>query len=250
MDKKFFDHPIQPHICVLENIELDEEDIKSYMAAVGSNLFPTGLSETLMQFAEAENFGSLIRPAIDDVSDIRKILPEKNMSSNLLLFDTHQKVLRTLKQAKYLQTGYHVVVANPPYMGGKGQNNRLKEFLKEKYPDAKSDLFAAFIMRNTELTIPKGELGFVTPYVWMFISSYEKLRKFILEKCTITSLVQLEYNAFEPACIPVCTFCLENWYHPDYKGNYIRLSEFRGADIQGPKTLEIIKNYNSYLMGA
>jgi len=250
MDKKFFDHPVQPHICVLENIELDEEDIDSYISAVGSNLFTTGLRETLMQFTEAENFGSLIRPMVGDVTDIRKILAEMNMSSNLLLFDTHQKVLKVLEHVQFLGMKYHVVVANPPYMGGKGQNNRLKGFLKEKYPDAKSDLFAAFIMRNTELTLPKGELGFVTPYVWMFISSYEKLRTFILEKCTITSLVQLEYNAFEPACIPVCTFCLENWYHPGYKGNFIRLSEFKGAENQAPKTLEIIKNYNSYLMGA
>lgn len=250
MDKKFFDHPVQPNICVLENIELDKGDINAYMAAVGSNLFTTGLKETLMQFREAENFGSLIRPLAGDVSDIRKILAERNMSSNLLLFDTHQKVLKALEQTQFLGMQYHVVVANPPYMGGKGQNNRLKEFLKEKYPDAKSDLFAAFIMRNTELTLPKGELGFVTPYVWMFISSYEKLRLFILEKCTITSLVQLEYNAFEPACIPVCTFCLENWYHQGYKGNFIRLSEFKGAENQAPKTLEIINNYNSYLMGA
>jgi hypothetical protein len=250
MDKKFFDHPVQPHICVLENIELHEEDIDSYVSAVGSNLFTTGLKETLMQFTEAENFGSLIRLMVGDVTDIRNILAEKNMSSNLLLFDTHQKVLKILEQVQFLGMKYHVVVANPPYMGGKGQNNRLKEFLKEKYPDAKSDLFAAFIMRNTELTLPKGELGFVTPYVWMFISSYEKLRTFILEKCTITSLVQLEYNAFEPACIPVCTFCLENWHHPGYKGNYIRLSEFKGAENQAPKTLEIIKNYNSYLMEA
>lgn len=250
VDKKFFDHPVQPNICVLHNVELSEEEIQSYITAVGSNLFTTGLKETLMQFTEADNFGSLIRPEIGDVSDIRKTLAGKNLSSNLLLFDIHQNVLKVLEQVEYLGTQYHVVVANPPYMGGKGQNNRLKEFLKEKYPDAKSDLFAAFIMRNTELTLPKGELGFVTPYVWMFISSYEKLRTFILEKCTITSLVQLEYNAFEPACIPVCTFCLENWYHPNYKGNYIRLSEFKGAENQAPKTLEIIKNYNSYLMGA
>ena len=133
MDKKFFDHPVQPHICVLENIELDEEDIDSYITAVGSNLFTTGLKETLMQFTEAENYGSLIRPSVGDVTDIRKILAEKNMSSNLLLFDTHQKILKVLEQTEYLQPRYHVVIANPPYMGNKGMNNQLKEFLKNNY---------------------------------------------------------------------------------------------------------------------
>lgn len=108
MDKKFFDHPVQPHICVLENIELDEEDIDSYISAVGSNLFTTGLRETLMQFTEAENFGSLIRPMVGDVTDIRKILAEMNMSSNLLLFDTHQNVLKVLEQTEYLPVSYTI----------------------------------------------------------------------------------------------------------------------------------------------
>lgn len=249
-NRKFFDTPVHPHICVLENIDLSDSDLKEYLSAVGSNLFTPGLKETLQQFSEADTVGSLIRPASTDFSDIRQMLKEKNLSANLLLYETHQKVLRVLEQAEYLIPRYHVVVANPPYMGGKGQNNQLKEFLKEEYPDAKSDLFAAFIIRNTELTLPKGELGFVTPYVWMFISSYEKLRAHILEKCTITTLVQLEYNAFEPACIPVCSFCLENICHPNYKGNYIRLTDFKGWENQGPKTLEIIHSYKSWLKEA
>jgi hypothetical protein len=78
----------------------------------------------------------------------------------------------------------------------------------------------------------------------MFISSYENLRKFILEKTTITSLVQLEYNAFAPACIPVATFTLSNQNSPNFKGGYIKLSDFRGVDIQPVKALEAIKNPN------
>ncbi|MBN1167758.1 MAG: BREX-1 system adenine-specific DNA-methyltransferase PglX, partial [Methanospirillaceae archaeon] len=176
--RKFFSHPVQPNICVLENCELSEHEIEEYKNAIGNNLFPSGFTETLLQFTEAENFGSLIRPVISDVTDTSQMLAGMNLSSDLVIFETHQKVLQILKQAEYLQPRYHVVVANPPYMGGKGQNERLREFLKTNYPDAKSDLFAAFIVRNTELTLPKGQLGFMSPFVWMFISSYEKLRLF------------------------------------------------------------------------
>jgi type II restriction/modification system DNA methylase subunit YeeA len=172
------------------------------------------------------------------------------MSSNLLLFDTHQKILKVLEQTEYLQPRYHVVIANPPYMGNKGMNNQLKEFLKNNYSDYKSDLFGAFIVRNTELAVPKGHLGFMSPFVWMFISSFEKLRLYIIEKKTITSLVQLEYSGFDGATVPICTFTIENQNKPKYQGSYIRLSDFKGAENQAPKTLEIIKNYNSYLMGA
>ena len=75
----------------------------------------------------------------------------------------------------------------------------------------------------------------------MFISSYEKLRLYLVEEKTITSLIQLEYSGFEGATVPICTFTLQNAFKPHYRGGYVRLSDFKGSAIQGPKTLEIIK---------
>ena len=114
--------------------------------------------------------------------------------------------------------------------------------MKENYVDVKSDLFSAFIFRNIELTLPKGQLGFMSPFVWLFISSYEKLRSLLINQKTITSLVQLEYSGFDGATVPICTFTLENAHHPDFKGGYVRLADFRGAGNQAPKTLEAIIN--------
>ena len=126
-------------------------------------------------------------------------------------------------------------------MGSKGMNSGLKKWLRENYADVKSDLFAAFIVRNTELAVSGGQLGFMTPFVWMFISSYEKLRKFLLDQKTITTLIQLEYSGFEGATVPICTFTIENFHRPKYKGGYVRLSDFKGANIQGKMALEIIQ---------
>ena len=243
----FFRNPVQPNICTLQSISFEDDEMQSYIAANGSNLFTTDLQRTLLQFEEADNFGSLIRPATTNVLDIRHILNEKNLSGNLTLFTIHRKVLKVLEQADYLSPKYHVVIANPPYMGGKGMNARLKTFLQDNYTDVKSDLFSAFIIRNTELTLPKGQLGFMSPFVWMFISSYENLRLFLIDQKTITSLTQLEYSGFDGATVPICTFTVENNYKPDYRGGYVRLSDFRGADIQGPKAIEIIQSYNKSL---
>jgi len=240
--RRFLRKPVQPNVCVLENVEFDEREIKNYMDVVGRDLFTMNLQATLHQFEEADNFGSLIRPDETNVGDVFNRLEAKGIGSNLFLVNTHQKVLKILNQADYLSTKYHVVIANPPYMGGKAMNGRLKAFLQDNYSNTKADLFAAFIIRNVELTVQGGQLGFVAPFVWMFISSYENLRNFILSKTTITCLAQLEYNAFAPACIPVATFTLENANHPSFKGGYIRLSDFRGCENQGPKTLEAIKN--------
>ncbi|WP_281085339.1 BREX-1 system adenine-specific DNA-methyltransferase PglX, partial [Methanosarcina acetivorans] len=241
-DRHFFKKQVQPNICMLENITFEQSELDAYIDAVGSELFTNAHRATLLQFAEADNFGSLIRPAAMEVSGLLSLLESKNLSGNLSHLSTHQKVLQALKQADYLSPKYHVVIANPPYMGNKGMNNRLKTFLQNNYADVKSDLFSAFIVRNTELAFPKGQLGFMSPFVWMFISSYEKLRDFLINEKTITSLIQLEYSGFDGATVPICTFTSENAYHPEFKGGYVRLSDFRGAENQSPKTLEAIKN--------
>ena len=80
------------------------------------------------------------------------------------------------------------------------------------------------------------------PYVWMFLSSYEDFRNKMINNATITSLIQLEYNAFEPACVPVATLTLINNSVSEYNGNYIKLSDFKGHQNQAPKTLEAIQN--------
>ena len=242
--RRFFRKPIQPNICVLQNIRVDDVELKNYMDFIGRDLFTAPLQATLKQFEEADNFGSLIRPEVTDVEAMLKILETKNVSGQLFLSSTHKMVLQALQQADYLSPKYHVMIANPPYMGGKGMNGRLAMWLKDNYEDVKSDLFSAFIARNTELTLPNGQLGFMSPFVWMFISSYEKLRSFLINQKTITSLVQLEYSGFEGATVPICTFTVENARHTDFNGGYIRLSDFRGSEHQAPKTLEAIKNPN------
>ena len=245
-DRRFFRRKVMPNICVLENIELSSP---SGQLSVVSDQLMEKLLHDLHLFREADNFGSLLRPQLSaaEIADIRDQLTEHwKLNTDNSLFDAplRQSILKALDQAEYLIRRYHVVIANPPYMGGKGMNGRLKTFLKEEYTDVKSDLFSAFIVRNTELTLAGGQLGFMTPFVWMFISSYEKLRNFLIDEKTITSLVQLEYSGFDGATVPICAFTLENLHKPYFRGGYIRLSDFKGAAAQGPKCLEIIKAAN------
>lgn len=203
------------------------------------------LDALLRLFAQADAFGSLLR--VPDslrraLPDLRRCLENARDTGSELCRAQAEALEPLLRQAELLSRTYDCVVANPPYMGSKGQNAALKTFLKDEYNDAKSDLFSAFILRNLELTREHGQLGFMSPFVWMFISSYEKLRQFIIAEKCITSLVQLEYSGFDGATVPICTYTFENSKLPRYKGSYIRLSDFRGAENQGPKTLEAIQN--------
>ncbi|MBF0105031.1 MAG: BREX-1 system adenine-specific DNA-methyltransferase PglX [Deltaproteobacteria bacterium] len=241
--RRFLNKPVQPNICVLQNIKFTDEELDNYMDEVGRDLFTAGLTSTLKQFEEADNFGSLIQPEITNVTDVLEILKEKQMGDRLFLFEMHQRVLRALRQADYLGSKYHVVVANPPYMGGKGMNARLADYAKGKFPDSKSDLFSVFVERFINIICEGGYIGLMTPFTWMFLSSYEKLRNKILNKTTLTSLVRPEYHAFfDSAYVPLCSFVLFNKSNPNYKGSFIDLNEFYGADLQAPKTLEAIRN--------
>lgn len=103
-------------------------------------------------------------------------------------------------------------------------------------------MFSAFIVRNADLALENGRLGFMSPYVWMFISAYEKLRIFLIEQKTITSLIQLEYNASGEVRVPLCTFTLQNKHFSNYRGTYIRLTDFPGYNIQAKKAYEAINN--------
>ena len=140
---------------------------------------------------------------------------------------------------------YDVVITNPPYLGGKYINDKLKKYLEKNYIDSKSDLFSACMERFSKMVKNDRYLALLVPYVWLFIQTYEKLRHNILSNFNFNSIVQLEYNAFEPACIPVCFFILDN-KKCNYKGTYIKLSDFKGIENQEPKMLYAINNDCDY----
>ena len=195
----------------------------------------------LATFADADNLGSLITPDGFDAVKLSAQLDE--IAADMPVFASEVATLREIvRQAELLSQKYWVVVANPPYMGSKGMNPAIKEFADREYPNSKSDLFAMFIETIDRLTMPESAIGLLTPFVWLFLSSYEKFRSELLDKFTITSLTQLEYNAFEPACIPVCTFTLKKPGNKKELGTYIKLSDFKGHQNQEPKLLEAIAN--------
>ncbi|SUA65249.1 Type I restriction-modification system methyltransferase subunit [Oligella urethralis] len=189
--RRFFSKGIKPNICVLEKVSFSAEELDEYMDTVGRDLFSYELRETLQQFDEVDNFGSLIQPKLSNVKDVIKSLEEKDMGSHLFLANTHTRILKVLRMADYLNPHYHVVVANPPYMGGKGMNARLSAWARENYPNSKSDLFAMFIERGFELTPIYGYSAMVTMQSWMFLSSYEALRNRILSETSIECMAHM-----------------------------------------------------------
>ena len=134
------------------------------------------------EFKGIKNFGSLLAPK-DIQSFDDGIFSQSNAQYDL--------------QLKILTSTYSCVVTNPPYMGGKGMNAELADFVKKNYPDSKSDLFAVFMERTLELTKQNGFMSMINQHSWMFLSSYEKLREKIIKNHKIDTMVHLGARAFE-----------------------------------------------------
>lgn len=217
--RRFFNKGVEPNITVLEKVIFSSEELDEYMGFVGRDLFTYGLRETLQQFSEVDNFGSLIVPKVANVADVLATLESKDMSSNLFLAETHKKVLTVLRMADALSPRYAVVVANPPYMGGKGMNPRLSTWAKDNFPSSKSDLFAMFIERGFDLTPKFGYSAMVTMQSWMFLSSYEALRERILSGTSIECMAHMA-NMVMGIAFGTAATVLKKGGSPETRGAY------------------------------
>ena len=189
--RRFFNDPVEPNICVLKNVKIDPDNLKEYVKHVGIDLFTEDVLATLNQFEEADNFGSLIIPATNSAGEVLKALSEKYTDNLMALSKTHEEVSIALKQADYLSQKYHVVVANPPYMGGGNMNARLSDFAKKQYPNSKSDMFSMFIERGFSWICNLGYVSMVTMQSWMFLSSFEKMREQLLRDSAIECMAHM-----------------------------------------------------------
>lgn len=234
--KNLFGIDIDDRAAQLASFALMMKGRKHYRRFLKKQLVPNisafQNTETYPKFENAKVLGSLIKISQKEVNNIQ-------VDETSLFIE---RDLELKKQATLLADKYDIVVTNPPYLNSSYMEGSLKQFVEKEYKETKSDLFACFLRQSSSFTKEDGLIGFICPYVWMFIKSYEWLRKYVIENKTIASLVQLEYNAFGPAVVPICTFVLRNKVFDNYKGSYVKLSDFKGVENQKPKTLEAIRN--------
>ncbi len=241
--RRFFSSNIQPNICVLHNVSFADDE-KLEATSLFNKKNDMLLTNLLSQYEHADTLGSLITPIIDDIDSLKLML--KADSTGDLFSNPNDSIYRrvqdVLKFSEYLSKRYHVVVTNPPYMGNSNMGESLKKYLETEYKDYKYDMFSAFFVRCCKMAVPEGYLGFMSPYVWMFISSYEALRRFFIRKKSLLSLIQLEYSAFEDAAVALCTFVFKNTKEKR-DSDFIKLTNFHGGmKIQELKAKEAISN--------
>ena len=238
--------------AIIESNEINRNHLRffgTHLSETERNLAVMQIEGLLDTFKDAKEYGSILNVDACDWNVLEGFVEDLGTTGQISFEsvgseETQESLRKLVRVAKNLGQKYDEVVTNPPYMGAGNMNATLSKFIKDNYANYKSDFFSAFIVKCSVLAKKEGYLGFLTPYVWMFIQSYEKLRQYLFTKATIETLIQFEYSAFEEATVPICTFVFQNLY-VDKKGSYLRLTDFRGGmEVQRKKALEAIENHD------
>ena len=230
---------------IIEESNSLSERVKNRIKANNLN----NLNKIIEDFEDAKEYGSILKLKSIDKEILKKefnLLKESfnNNEQETLIFNEDEMIIdinkelelieSLIKQHITLTNQYEAVVTNPPYMGGKGFSTKLKAYTEKNYKDSKSDLFAVFIERCNEFTKKNFYTSMITMQSWMFLSSFETLRKNIIEKTEIKSLNHLGTRAFSEIGGEVVSTVawISKKISPKNEGTYIRLVDYNNAELK------------------
>ena len=243
--RRFFKKQVEPNIQHISPIAFKEDEVVEL-----NDLYQVNLDFTVWNtYAKADVYGSLIQPT-QELVDLAASAPGSADDIDTL-FDPllREHAEDVFAQTRYLARKYAAVVANPPYMGAKNMSSELKQFVQDHYEAGKADLFAAFILRNRQFIQHGAMLGMITMQSWMFLSSFEALRRKLLDSSSIETMAHLGAGAFDSIggeVVSTTAFTLKN-NSSSGNGTYIRLVDVSGDDNQSKACVDAIKGDTDYL---
>lgn len=236
-DRRILSRGIKPHILAIEESNSVNHKHLDYfgnkMTISEKSKAMHDVSILLKRFVDAKEYGSVIEIEKLDWDLLERYVGEMN-DDGQMSFDTvglgeTQELLKILiHQGRMISNKYDVVVTNPPYMAVSSGSAKLNKYIKENYPDSKTDMFAVFIEKCREMTKVNGFQAMITMHSWMFISSYEKLR-YKTKNIDIINLAHLGPRAFEEIAgevVQTVSFVCRKSHLLDYIGTYQRLVDY------------------------
>ena len=250
-DDRFLERNYQPHVhAIVESNGIDRELLTYFgvemdeFSRENANNQLNGLLDAMQDACE---YGSIINVPEYDFDLLKEYVaeydPERNLFASNDLGPLQERLQELIAVGEILARKYEIVVTNPPYMGASGMGSKLADYVKEKFPDSKSDLFSVFIEVCEYFTKTNGYQAMITQHAWMFLSSFEKFRKNI-QKMNIIGMVHLGARAFEEIggeVVQTVSFVFRKNGLNDYLGSYCRLVE---GESQNQKE-EIFLSHNN-----
>lgn len=226
-DRRFFRNHLEPHTSVItesnglgtslvDAVFEKEKDLKKDMVSIMEDM------------KDGKTYGSLIHVRKVDFEGLKKYLQQELESGNFYGEVIKKELLPLVECAEILGMQVFSSITNPPYLSSGSMNQKLSDYVKKNYADAKADLFACFMERCHDFTKKDGYQAMITQHAWMFLSSFEKFRIRLLSSDTIINMAHLGARAFEEIggeVVQTTAFVLQPTMYSDYKGTYARLVE-------------------------
>lgn len=226
----------QPHIyAIIESGYIDKNGKKqkkydAYMLEYFYNRdekLKAAMNCIINELYDAKEYGSILNTTPQEWSILYKRFAEIENDIQLYTKKTWNELLLLVKVAEVLSKKYDVVVTNPPYMGASGMSGKLSSFVKKKYPDTKSDMSTIMMERTLEMCSDHGYISMINIPVWMFLSSYEKMRNTMLHNNMIINMVHPGRGIFG-SDFGTTTFVVSKTYIRNYVGRYYKLFDNQG----------------------
>lgn len=234
-DSKIFQNPTAKHLNILAIPESNQVG-RTYIKSIHDPAARNDAEELFDFFVEAKNLGALLIAPAKEFTALENYLATSQINSKNQR--TRNILLPMLKTYQLLSQKYQIVVTNPPYIKRRFMNQILKSYIKDNFPSAQTDLFAAMIKRCTTFLPEKSKnsadshyFAFMTPSIWLHTSQFAEFRQEILQNYCITSLIQPYSQAFfSDAAVQICTFVLRD--SVSGTGKYLRIEEMGDMDQQ------------------
>lgn len=213
----------QPHVyAIVESNHLNQLDIEYFTN--NDPKLKKDFGVLVDELHDAKEYGSILNITQVDFSALYARINEINSDISMYKESTLKTILPLIQVAEVLAQKYHVVVTNPPYMGSSNMGARLSKFVKDNYPDSKSDLFACFIEKADYLVTQNGYTSLITMESWMFLSSFEMLRHKVNQTKTIINMVHMPYLGKGGTSLGInfgtAAVIMRKGYTTNYNGQY------------------------------
>ena len=232
-DRRFLTRGVQPHVfAIKESDNVDQHCIRFFIG--DDKGVAASLTTLISELKNAKEYGSLIDVSGVDFPLLYSRLEElqREATPSLYSLQAVELLLPLFQVGQALAQKYHVVITNPPYMGGRNMNASLLNYITKRFPEGKADLFSAFILRVIEMIKKNGYMGMITMHSWMFLSSFEQLREKLLQYNFI-NMSHLGARAFEEISgevVQTTSWILRKSNRSDYCSTFVRLLKYGSQD--------------------
>lgn len=221
--------------AIVESNDINRNHLQffgTHLSEMERNLAVMQIEGVLDTFKDAREYGSILNVDACDWDVLERFVEDLDAAGQISFEsvgseETQESLRKLVRVARNLGQKYDAVLTNPPYMGASGMGVKLSKYVKDHYPDSKSDLFAVFIEKCGEMAKKNGYQAMITQHAWMFLSSFEKLRN-KLQMTDIVNMAHLGSRAFEEIggeVVQTTSFAIRKSHIKQFKGTYCRLIE-------------------------